>query len=264
MLFATALFATLLAASPPQAPAEMVIGPADRERCAIELFIPLPRSSAEVSAFRGNLLLFRSTVPARLKSPPVRLSDGRYRVEGMIEYSKIDPAFPHRVHPDWMDYRLTGSVLAPSGSRRVDWRGRIERPHIRLKEPLADMLRRFVEVDGIGLPRVGLRQSGIDVRVSVKQPLPFDLNFFGLTYALEIHDQKVGIGARETLSLRRNQSNSVHFPLRINHSAVLSALRNVVTKRGAVNGELLGTGKLRLPSGEENFSFRLPVKVSLL
>jgi len=102
------------------------------------------------------------------------------------------------------------------------------------------------------------------MNVSIRQPLPFDLSFQGLSYTLEIHGRIVGAGEREAFSLSGNRWNVLQLPVRVDHSALLSALRSTVWKRGEIAGELSGTGQLSLPSGEEDFSFRLPVNVSLL
>lgn len=263
MLGSSVLVFYLLAASAP-APAEMVIGPVEAARSGIELVTPVPKLLTPGSRFRGKLLLFGSTVPARIDSPLVFLPDGRSRMEGMIEYKGIQPAFLNRIQRDWVDYRLTGSVVTSQGPRRADWRGRIDRPYVRLKEPLTDILGRFVELEKISIGRVGLKQSAINMNVSVRQPLPFDLSFHRLSYALKIQGRVVGVGEREAFSLRGNRWNLLQMPIRVDHSALFSALGRTVWKRGEVAGELSGTGRLGLPLGEEDFSFRLPVKVSLL
>lgn len=264
MIVASSLALFYLISAPAPLPAEMAIGPVEATRIGIELVTPAPKLPNLGSRFRGTLLLFGSAVPAQVDTPLVLLPDGRSRIEGMIEYKRIQPAFLSRLHHDWVDYRLTGSVLTPQGPRRADWRGRIDRPYVRLKEPLTDILRRFVELEKISIGSVGWRQSGVTMDVSIRQPLPFDLSFRGLSYALEIHGRIVGFGEQEAFSLRGNRRNVLQLPIRVDHSAILSALRSTIWKRGEIAGELSGTGRLRLPSGEEDFSFRLPVKVSLL
>ncbi|MBI2361544.1 MAG: LEA type 2 family protein [Deltaproteobacteria bacterium] len=208
--------------------------------------------------------MFGSTVPAQIDSPLVLLPGGLSRVEGTIQYSRIQPAFLDRIRHDWVDYRLTGSLVTPYGPRQADWRGRVDRPYVRFKEPLTDVLGRFVELERISIGSVGLRQSAVNMNVAIRQPLPFDLSFHKLSYALEIHGRVVGFGEREAFSLHGNQRNILQMPVRLDHSALLSALGSSVWKRGEIAGDLAGTGRLKLSSGEEDFSFRLPVRISLL
>jgi len=107
---------------------------------------------------------------------------------------------------------------------------------------------------------VGFGKSALNVDLDLKNPLGFDLRFVVAAYDLTIDGKPVAKGRREKFIVHAGVTNRLEMPVELSHGGVLGSIWKAATG-GKVEGVLAGVARLRVPVGDVEFPFELPVKL---
>jgi Late embryogenesis abundant protein len=159
-----------------------------------------------------------------------------------------------------IDWTFRGELSGKGVRRSVAWSAKVPREKVGLTESMKITLRRFVAVKETHIGSVGFGKSALNVDLDLKNPLGFDLRFVVAAYDLTIDGKPVAKGRREKFIVHAGVTNRLEMPVELSHGGVLGSIWKAATG-GKVEGVLAGVARLRVPVGDVEFPFELPVKL---
>ncbi len=250
-------------AAPPavNAPAvrELKVGPIADTTAGMELVFTGPAAPCG-EKLKGSVSLLGSRgIP--VNGPVAPEAEGGCSVRFEMPFSAVGPDVLAKASLTEVGWSLAGELSGKGRPRGVTWKGRIPREAVKLTESMRVTLRRFVTVKETRLDSLGVGTSTINVDVELKNPLTFDLRFVEASYELTASGRPVAKGRKDKFLLHAGRPNRLLLPVELSHGGVLSSLWTAATG-GRVEGTLTGVAKLRVPAGELEFPFELPVALS--
>jgi hypothetical protein len=179
-----------------------------------------------------------------------------------MPFSALGPEVLAKANLSAIDWSLGGELSGKGKPRTVKWAGSLPRDAVKLTESMQVTLRRFVSVRDVGLGNVSIGESTVNVDLEIVQPLSFDLGFIEASYELTVGGRAVASGRRERFLLHARQRNTLQCPVNLDHAALVMAVGQAAWS-GGVEGILTGVARMRVPAGNVDFPFELPVTLSL-
>jgi hypothetical protein len=264
--FAFLAASALLSAAPPAATPvpfvrELRVGPIAETKSGMELiFAGLTAPCGE--RLKGSFSVFGSSgIPVDGIVAPH--PEGGCSVRFEMPFVSVGPEVLARTNLTAVAWSLDGELSGKGPAREVSWAGSVPREAVGLTESMRVTLRRFVKVHDVAMGSVGFTKTTVNVSVDVFVPLRFDLRILEASCAVELNGREVAAGKREKVLLHGGQSNRMEIPVTFENGAVLAAAGKTMAKKGKLEGRLKGIGRLKLPAGELDFPFDLPVLISL-
>jgi hypothetical protein len=256
----------LLAAAPAPSPAapeptvhELRVGPVAETGVGMELI--LVGSAAPCGErLKGRVSILGSVgigVDAVVAPRPDRGCSLRFE----LPYSAVGPDALAKAKLPAVGWSFTGARSTNGTWRDLSWRGSLPREVIRLTEPTKATVGRFVAVKEMQIGSLGVATSTVNIDVEVKNPLAFDLGFVGAAYELIVAGRPLATGRKDQFVLRAGRASRLLLPVELSNEGVISSLWGIATGE-RVDGVLRGTVRLRVPNGELDFPFELPVTLS--
>ncbi len=239
------------------------VGPITADRVGLTLVLTKRVAAACEGRVRGTLTFFGAATGA-----PVEAALARGRAGCEVPISMVWASIPaealQRARLDSVEIQLRGDWTTGGASRPVEWNGTIPRAGIGLTESMRVTLRRFVKVPELDLGRVGFRSTTVNADVGVLVPLRFDLRVVEARCDVQVNGKRVASGGREKFILHAARENRLQIPITMDNGALVAAAGKTVLSGGKVKGLLSGHARIRLPGGDVDLPFELPVQLSVL
>jgi len=254
----------LLSAAPPAAAPvpsvrELLVGPIAETKAGMELIFAGPAAPCG-ERLKGSFSVFGSSgIPVDGTVAPH--PEGGCSVRFEMPFSTLGPEVLAKVNLTAVAWSLSGELSGKGKPRGVSWAGSIPREAVGLTESMKLTLRRFVAVKETHVESLGVGKSTLNVDLELRNPLGFDLRFAEAAYELTVDGKPLAKGRREKFLLHAGTANRLMLPVELSNGGVLSGLWKAATG-GHVAGVLTGIAKLRVPAGELEFPFEIPVKLS--
>ncbi|MGE5345644.1 MAG: LEA type 2 family protein, partial [Acidithiobacillales bacterium] len=188
-------------------------------------------------------------------------AEGGCSIRFEMPFSALGPQALAEAKLPGVGWTLTGELSTKGKARRVSWAGSFPREAVRLTEPMKETLGRFVAVKETQIGSLGVATSTVNIDVELKNPLAFDLSFVGATYQLTVGGTPLAEGRKEKFVLHAGRPNRLVLPVELSNEGVVWGLLQAATGE-RLEGVLSGTVRLRVPDGELDFPFELPVTLS--
>jgi Late embryogenesis abundant protein len=254
----------LLSASPPAAAPvpsvrELRVGPIAETKTGMELVFAGPAAPCG-ERLKGSFSVFGSGgIPVDVTVAPH--PEGGCSVRFEMPFSTVGPEVLAKANVTAVAWSLGGELSGKGKPRKVSWAGTVPRGAVSLTESMKVTLRRFVAVKETHVESLGVGKSTLNADLELKNPLAFDLRFAEAAYELTVNGKPLAKGRRDKFLLHAGQANRLLLPVELSNGGVLSGLWKAATG-GHVEGRLTGIAKLRVPTGELEFPFEFPVKLS--
>lgn len=256
---------TLLAAAAP-APVsppsvrELRVGPVGETKTGMELIFAGPAAPCG-KRLKGGFSVLGSGA-ASLDGIVAPRPEGGCSVRFEMPFSAIGPEVLANANPRAVVWSLRGELSGNGAPHAVVWTGSVLREAVRPTESMKITLARFVRVRDVSVGNLGFGTSTVAANLEVLQPLSFDLRFIEASYELAVAGAIVANGRRQNFLLPAGRRSTLQFPVNLDHSGLLAAVGKAAWS-GSIDGVLTGIAKLRVPAGNLEFPFELPVTLSL-
>ncbi|MFI5181868.1 MAG: LEA type 2 family protein [Thermoanaerobaculia bacterium] len=258
------VLAAAASAAPAQAPSpslrEFRVGPIDSGKAGMELVFEANGAPCG-EWIRGTFTLFGSAPGVPVDAPLVYIPEGGCALRFDYPFTAIGPDLVGQSKVDALEWSLTGERRSLPPAKPISWSGRAPRETIKLTESMKVTLRRFVDIQNVGVGSLGLTSSTVNAVLDVTNPLSFDLRIAEAAYELTVDGKPVARGRKEKFLLHAKRANRLELPIELDHAGLLAAAGKAALGKG-VSGVLSGVGRLRLPAGDLEFPFEFPVTLS--
>ncbi len=252
------------AVAPPSPVTGLRLGPIGTGEAALVVLIAEPAGTSCEGRLKGTFSILGGAASAAVEAAIVPSPGGGCEIPLTLRFDAVSADVLERVKLDAFDYRLSGDLGSAEGTRQVDWQGRLPWNAVRLAGSAKATLGRYVKVHDVAMGSVGFTRTTVNVSVDVFVPFRFDLRILEASCAVEVNGRDVAAGKREKVLLHAGQSSRMEIPVTFENGAVLAAAGKTMAKKGKLEGRLKGIGRLKLPGGELDFPFDLPILISLL
>jgi Late embryogenesis abundant protein len=171
-------------------------------------------------------------------------------------YADIPEAALRAVEKDPVPYRIEGTLHG----QRIAWSGALPRSAVRLDASAASVRSEFVRVSDLSVSRIGFAGATVNVDARVFNPFRFDLKFAAVRYRVEIEGETVGAGHLDRFLLHGERWSRLTLPVELDGAAWIAAAGQAALSGGA-EGRLAGTVTVRLPDGNLEAPFELPIRI---
>lgn len=259
-LLLLALLAALPAAAAPPRGTVRSVEVTSLTRKAAFLFVRTHLPAAARGArqtFKGDATLWGVRVP--LKGPvkvAVQPSSGGFDAVFLVDLdlASLPKGLLERGGPASIPVVLKGTLSGEAGTAAtVDAAGTL-RPGTSDLVAGRDLAESFLRFAGARLAGVGLAETKGEARITVFNPLGFDVALRAVRYELSSDGRVVAKGSRQGVLVRPGRENEIALPLAVSNAEALRAAAKAVAAGGTIAGDLrgeivvkLGTGDVKVP-----------------